>query len=304
MNKEQLAHMIEGVTGRKNIKLDEPMKFHTSFKIGGPADIVATPADAEEIKEILRICREEGIPCYIMGNGTNLLVRDKGIRGVVVKIYDNLNKFSVKDEVIEAEAGILLSRLSNIALKSELAGIEFASGIPGTLGGAIAMNAGAYGGEMKDVVVKTEYLDSNGELKILLGDAHQFGYRSSLIQKENGVVLKSELQLKKGKMQEIKALMDELNRRRKEKQPIHMPCAGSIFKRPVGYYTGKLIEDCNLRGYRIGGAEVSEMHCGFIVNKGGATANDVLSLIKYIQSEVKSKFNVELHTEVKVVGEE
>lgn len=304
MNKEHIAQLLASIIGWENVKIDELMKHHTSFKLGGPADFLVTPRGAENIKNIIRICREEEIPYFIMGNGTNLVVRDKGIRGVVLKIFDNLNSFSVKDGLIEAEAGILLSKISNVALQNELTGLEFASGIPGTMGGAIAMNAGAYGGEMKEIVIKTEYIDSNGEIKTLFGDEHQFGYRSSPIQKENGVVIKSELQLKKGEKQEIKALMDDLNRRRKEKQPIHMPSAGSIFKRPPGCFAGKLVEDCGLRGYRIGGAEVSGLHCGFIVNTGEATAHDVLNLIKYIQLEVKTKFNIDLHTEVKVVGEE
>lgn len=304
MNKELVAGALRNMVGRENIRIDEPMKNHTSFRVGGPADILVTPNGREQLSGILKFCGSGGIPLFVMGNGTNLIVRDKGIRGVVIKLFDNFSKYSVRDDIIEAEAGILLSRVSKIALKQELSGLEFASGIPGTVGGAVAMNAGAYGGEMKYIVAKTEYMDSSGEIKTLSGDEQQFGYRTSFIQKQGGIVLKSELKLRKGNGNEIKALMDDLDKRRKEKQPLHMPSAGSVFKRPEGYFAGKLVEDCGLRGCRIGGAEISCLHCGFIVNAGNATAADILNLIKHIQNEVKTKFNVDLHTEVRIVGEE
>lgn len=304
MDKQKVAQLFKSILGEQNVKVDEPMSIHTSFRIGGPADILISPRSADDIVYVINTCKNEGIPYFIMGNGTNLIVRDKGIRGVVVKIYENFNSFSVKDGIIEAEAGILLSKISNIALQHGLSGLEFASGIPGTLGGAVAMNAGAYGGEMKDVVVRTEYIGLNGEMKTLQGDQHQFGYRSSVIQSENGIVLKSVMQLKRSDKQAIKDQMDDLTRKRKEKQPLNMPSAGSVFKRPEGYFAGKLVEDCGLRGYRIGGAEVSCLHCGFIVNAGDAKAEDVLKLIAYIQKEVSQQFGVNLETEVKIVGEE
>lgn len=303
MDKEKYIKVFEELLGKESVKLDEPMKNHTSFKVGGPADILLTPASASELSEVIKLCYRDKLPIFIMGNGTNLLVSDKGIRGVVIKICDNLNGYSVKGECIEAFGGILLSTLSNIALLNELSGLEFASGIPGTLGGAVAMNAGAYGGEIKDVVIETEFIDRTGNSVVIRGEEHQFGYRTSFIQKQSGFVVKSVLKLKKGDKAAIKALMDDLNWRRKDKQPLEMPSAGSVFKRPEGYFAGKLIEDCGLRGYSIGGAQVSVKHCGFIVNSGNATFKDIIDLVRHIQKTVKDKFNVELQTEIRIVGE-
>lgn len=304
MEKELFGQRIKEVVGPENIKLDEPMKNHTSFKVGGLADILVTPVSVMQLSEILKLCKNENVPIFVMGNGTNLIVRDKGIRGVVIKVYDNLNEFTVKDDIITAYAGILLSKISSAACKKGLSGLEFASGIPGTLGGAVTMNAGAYGGEMKDVIIETQYMDRDGELKVIRNEEHQFGYRTSLIQKHSGIVIRSSMKLKKGKTEEIKALMAEFTKRRKDKQPLEMPSAGSVFKRPEGYFAGKLIEDCGLRGYRIGGAEVSNKHCGFIVNSGNAEAKDILNLITHIQSTVKMKFGIDMQTEVRIVGEE
>jgi UDP-N-acetylmuramate dehydrogenase len=304
LDKGLIAQQIKEITGIDNLKIDEPMKNHTSFKVGGPADIIAFPENFNDLSGIIKMCKSYNIPFFILGNGTNLIVRDKGIRGVVIKINDKLNKFSVDGEIITAEAGILLSKLSKIALRHELSGLEFASGIPGTLGGAVTMNAGAYGGEMKDVVIRTEYLDMNGDLKIISGEEHRFGYRTSFIQQEKGIIVKTLIKLKYGKKEEIKSLMDELNNKRIDKQPLEKPSAGSVFKRPEGHFAGALVENCGLRGYKIGGAEVSSKHCGFIVNTGTATSEDVLSLINHIQLEVKEKFGVELQTEVRIVGEE
>mgnify|MGYP001460832724 FL=1 len=303
MEKEKYIKLLGNIAGEENVKADEPMKKHTSFKIGGPADFLVTPCSVQSLCEVIKLCKKENLPIFIMGNGTNLLVSDKGIRGVVVKIYDNLNRYVVKENFIEAYGGILLSKLSDIALENELTGLEFASGIPGTLGGAVAMNAGAYGGEMKDVVVETEFIDKDGNLKVIRGEEHQFGYRTSFIQKQSAVAVKSVIRLRKGERAAIKALIDDLTVRRQDKQPLEMPSAGSVFKRPEGYFAGKLIEECGLRGYSIGGAQVSEKHCGFIVNKGNATSKDVLDLIRHIQKTVKDKFGVELNTEVKIVGD-
>jgi len=303
VNKDLAVHLFEAVVGKVNILIDEPMKSHTSFKVGGPADILLLPNSAQKIVEILDICKVQNIPVLVMGNGTNLIVRDKGIRGVVLKLFDKINSVEVDGDIIRAQAGALLSTISNVALKNELTGLEFASGIPGTLGGAIAMNAGAYGGEMKDVVLSTQYINSENKIVTLAKSEHEFGYRTSSIQKTGGIVIQSELKLKKGSRALIKSLMDDLNKKRKELQPIEYPSAGSVFKRPEGYFTGKLIEDCGLVGYKIGGAEVSCKHCGFIVNSGDATATDIISLIEYIQCSVKNKFGVDLQTEVKVLGE-
>lgn len=304
MNKESVAGLLKDIVGERNIEIDAPMRNHTSFRIGGPADILVTPQDDSQLAKTLALCRKTDVPVFVMGNGTNLLVRDKGIRGVVIKLCDNFSRYKVEDDTITASAGILLSKVADIALEHGLAGLEFASGIPGTLGGAVFMNAGAYGGEMKDVVVKTEYMDNEGEIRHICGPEHEFGYRSSIIQKKGGIILRSQIKLHKGDRLEIKARMDDLNSRRKDKQPLEMPSAGSVFKRPEGYYAGKLIQDCGLKGYRIGGAEVSSKHCGFIVNVGDADANDVIELIHFIQDRVKAEFGVELHTEIRIVGEE
>ncbi|NLP13837.1 MAG: UDP-N-acetylmuramate dehydrogenase [Clostridium sp.] len=304
MEKQLLVSLLEGIVGSDNIKIDEPMKRHTSFKVGGSADILVTPVSIFQLSEILKLCKRENVPILVMGNGTNLIVSDKGIRGAVIKIYDNLNGCSVENDTIRAYGGILLSKLSNVALENNLTGLEFASGIPGTLGGAVAMNAGAYGGEMRNVVFETEYMDKDGELKVLRNEEHEFGYRTSFIQKQSGIVIRSVLKLRKGNKDEIKALMRDLTKRRQEKQPLDMPSAGSVFKRPEGHFAGKLIEDCGLRGYQIGGAQVSNKHCGFIVNTGNATARDIISLIRHVQATVKMKFGIDMQTEVKIVGEE
>jgi UDP-N-acetylmuramate dehydrogenase len=301
---KHITELLIKAAGVENVRNFELMSKHTSFKIGGPADILVTPETSQQIGKIIDISKSEKVPIFIMGNGSNLIVREKGIRGITVKLFEKFDKCEVTGCTINAQAGILLSKLSQIALQNELTGLEFASGIPGTLGGAVAMNAGAYGGEMKDVVVKTQYIDKNGDIKSIEADMHCFGYRTSFIQKEEGIVLNSELKLKVGDKIKIKALMDDLCKKRNDKQPLKMPSAGSVFKRPEGYFAGKLIEDCGLRGYSIGGAEVSNMHCGFIVNKGGAVAGDVIALIEFIKRTVKEKFGVDFETEVKVIGEE
>lgn len=304
MDKATIAEMLSKITGSGNIMTDEPMMNHTSFKIGGPADVLVTPCDTNSLISIIKTCTELDIPVFVMGNGTNLIVRDKGIRGVVIKLRDNLSCYELVGEAVMAQSGISLSRLSRIALENELTGLEFAEGIPGTLGGAVAMNAGAYDGDMSIVVENTEYLRSDGKIITLDHQQHCFGKRSSFIQSDGGVVLRSCLRLKKGNGVQIKAKMEEYSTLRREKQPLELPSAGSVFKRPEGYFAGKLVQDCGLSGFRIGGAEVSCMHCGFIVNTGTATAADVTALIKHIQDMVFDRYGVELHTEVKVVGEE
>lgn len=303
MNKEAVARLLTGIAGANNVKTDEEMKRHTSFKVGGPADVFVTPESKDSLVRIYRECLDRKVPVFVFGNGTNLIVRDKGIRGVVIKIFDNLNYYSVAGDTIKSDTGILLSRLSQIALEHGLSGIEFAEGIPGTLGGAVAMNAGAYTGEMADVVIRTDYLDKNGNITILKGDQHRFGKRVSFIQSDGGIALNSEIRLKKCDSSEIKNKMDDFSKQRREKQPLEMPSAGSIYKRPEGYYAGKLVQDCGLKGFRIGDAEVSCKHCGFIINAGNATAGNIINLIEYIQKTVGDKFGVELHTEVKIVGE-
>lgn len=304
MNKSEIAKLLGKVHGSGVVITDESMAGHTSFRIGGPADVFVRPDSAEGLSGILKACAENGIPVMIMGNGTNLIVRDGGIRGVVIQFRDNFDAYEVSGCEIAAEPGILISRLSRIALEHGLTGLEFAEGIPGTLGGAVTMNAGAYDGDMSMVVGSSEYMSPDGQIRTLDNSQHLFGKRSSFIQADGGIVLKTRLILREGNSDEIKAKMDEFGKKRKEKQPLDMPSAGSIFKRPEGYFAGKLVQDCGLRGYRIGGAEVSALHCGFIVNAGNATARDVTTLIKHIQDSVSEKFGVQLQTEVKIVGEE
>jgi UDP-N-acetylmuramate dehydrogenase len=304
LDKKAIVDYFTEVAGEENVLIDEPMRNHTSFKLGGPADVLVTPRNKEQLVLILNYCNKNSVPFYVIGNGSNLIVRDKGIRGAVIKLFNNYNNIIVEDDVICVEAGALLSRLANTACENNLTGLEFAHGIPGTVGGAVTMNAGAYGGEMKDVVFKTEFIDKNGEIVTLNGEEHEFSYRNSYIQKHQGIVTRSWMKLQRGNKEEIQAKMDDLMKRRKDKQPLEMPSAGSVFKRPEGYFAGKLIEDCGLRGVKIGGAQVSEKHCGFIVNTGNATTQDVLDLIATIQDKVKDKFNVEMHTEVRIIGEE
>lgn len=290
------------VLDKEDILIEEPMSKHTSFKIGGPVDFFLLPRTIEQLKESIDICKQNHIPYYIMGNGSNLLVKDGGFRGVIIQVYKNLSNLHINGEIVEAEAGILLSTLSKKVCKVELAGFEFASGIPGTLGGAVCMNAGAYGGEINDVILSATVIDDKGDIITIEKDDLELGYRTSIIQKNNFIVVSAKLKLKKGNMNEINAIMDDLTDKRTTKQPLEMPSAGSTFKRPVGHFAGKLIMDAGLRGYRIGDAQVSEKHCGFIVNLGNATAKNVLDLIEHIQEEVKSQFQVVLEPEVRIIG--
>lgn len=276
------------------------MKNHTTFKIGGPCDEFCEVTSTEEILELIKYAKSKNIPYTVIGNGSNLLVSDKGIRGLVIKIAKGFDKVEVNGTKITAEAGILLSRLSNHALKGSLSGLEFASGIPGTLGGAIYMNAGAYDGEMKDVVKSVIYL-KDGE--ILKTDSPDFGYRKSMFSNTDLIILSVEIELKNGNYDEIKAKMEDFSKRRAEKQPLTQPSAGSTFKRPEGYFAGKLIQDAGLKGFKIGGAMVSEKHSGFVVNTGDATCSDVLELVEHIQKTVYDKFGVKLEPEIKKLGE-
>lgn len=284
-----------------NIIEKEPMKRHTTFKIGGFADEFCEAENIRDIFSAIKYAEEKNIPLFVMGNGSNLLVSDKGIRGLVLKLSDRFARYEILGDTIKAESGILLSSLAKAAQKNSLSGMEFAAGIPGTLGGAIYMNAGAYGGEMKDIVKSVTFL-KDGEIK-KIESGFGFGYRRSIFADNSAIILEAELKLKKGNPDEIAAKMEELKKRRVEKQPLSMASAGSTFKRPEGYFAGKLIEDAGLKGYAVGGAAVSEKHSGFVVNQGNATAEDVILLIKHIQKTVKEKFGVELETEVKMVGE-
>lgn len=302
MDKHQLATAFLKFLPQEAVLLDEPMKNHTTFKIGGPADIMVLPRTPEEVQEVVKICRATGAPFFVMGNGSNLLVRDKGLRQVVLKIGPAFNQVTFEGTKVIAQSGILLSTLANLILKQELTGFEFASGIPGSLGGAIAMNAGAYGGEMKDIITRCTVVTPQGELLEL--EDLEMGYRTSIVQREGYIAISAELALAKGVYSEIKAKMDDLTLQRTTKQPLQYPSAGSVFKRPPGYFAGKLIQDCGMKGARIGDAQVSELHSGFIINRGNATAQEVLDLIHWIQQEVKKTFGVELQTEIKIIGEE
>lgn len=304
MKKCEIIERLIVIVGEDNIRIDEPMKNHTSFKVGGPADIFITPVTELQIKDVLKLCHDSGCPVFVMGNGTNLVVRDGGIRGVVLKIYDNFNNINIEECMITADAGALLSTVSKAAMKESLKGLEFASGIPGTVGGAIAMNAGAYNGEIKDVIHSADVIDENFNIRTLLRDELELGYRTSVVSKKGYIVLRTRFLLENGNHEEIKDRIDNLTKRRKERQPLHLPSAGSTFKRPEGYFAAKLIEDSGLKGRRVGGAVVSEMHSGFIVNDMNASAKDVLGLIDVVIKEVHDKFGVTLEPEVKVVGEE
>jgi len=284
------------------IKKNEPLKNHTSFKIGGPCDEFCEAKSAEDVCALIEYAKDKGIPYMVMGNGSNLLVSDKGIKGLVIKIAKGFDSVEIKGEKVIAQAGVLLSKLANIVADNGLSGLEEVSGIPGTLGGGIYMNAGAYGGELKDVIERVTYL-SGGEIKVAEKDNLDFGYRHSRFSGTDDIILSAELFLKKADISEIREKMADFKERRCSKQPLSMPSAGSTFKRPEGCFAGKLIEDSGLKGFSIGGAQVSEKHSGFVVNTGDATARDVLNLIKHIQNTVFDKFGVKLETEVKVVGE-
>lgn len=285
------------------ILIDEPMKNHTSFKIGGPVDVMVIPTCEEELVEAINICKKNDIDYYVMGNGTNLLVSDKGIRGVVIKISEGLGNISVEGNTIKAQAGALVTVASKIALKNSLTGLEFASGIPGSIGGAVTMNAGAYGGEMKDIVAKVKCLDEDGNIVEYTRDEMNFRYRGSRIGDENLIVLEVEMELREGNFDEIEKTMRELTEKRNSKQPLHLPSGGSTFKRPEGHFAGKLIDDSGLRGVRYKDAQISDKHCGFIVNLGNASCKDVTTLIQLVQKVVKDNFDVCLEPEIKIIGE-
>ena len=285
------------------ILVAEPMKNHTTFRIGGPADALALPKTPEEVAEVVRFCNEHAQPYYVLGNGSNLLVSDEGYRGLVLQLYRNFNDIQVNGETITVQSGAMLAAVARTAYQTGLTGLEFASGIPGTIGGAVVMNAGAYGGEMKHVLREVTVLTKEGEVLAIPAKALELGYRTSVIPKNGWIVLGAVLQLKKGDPEQILARMEELKEQRITKQPLDLPSAGSTFKRPEGYFAGKLIMDAGLRGFTVGGAQVSEKHCGFVVNRGDATAADVWELICEVKRRVKEMTGVELEPEVKLLGD-
>ena len=295
---------LNNVIAKDSILIDEPMSRHTTFRVGGPADFFVTPKAKEEVRDVIRICKEAGMPYYIIGNGSNLLVSDAGYRGVIVQIYKEMNEVKVEGDLVKAQAGALLSGIAAKALGAELSGFEFASGIPGTIGGACVMNAGAYGGEMKDVLESVTVLTGEDKIIELGRNELELGYRTSVIAKKGYIVLGAVLKLERGDGEKIKTYMDELKEKRVTKQPLEYPSAGSTFKRPEGYFAGKLIEDAGLRGFQVGGAQVSEKHCGFVINRNHATAADIMELMRQVQIRVKENSGVDLEPEVKRLGDE
>lgn len=287
----------------EQIRTNELMSRHTTFRAGGPADYYIEPETVQELSGIIRVCREEGRPYYILGNGSNLLVGDRGYRGVMIALGKAWASVTVEGNTVRTGAGALLSAAARQALASSLTGLEFAAGIPGTVGGAVVMNAGAYGSEMKNVLTGVTVLTQSGQVEKLPASALELGYRTSCIPDCGYVVLEAEFLLEPGEESAIRGMMDELAEQRKSKQPLEYPSAGSTFKRPEGHFAGKLIQDAGLRGFQVGGAQVSEKHCGFVINRGDATAADILELCSQVRAKVKSQFDVTLELEVKTLGE-
>ena len=300
---KQLFETLAECVGRENVLAQEPMSRHTTFRIGGPADIFVLPQNARQAAEAVAVCRNSGVSFFILGNGSNLLVSDAGYRGVIIQIFKNMESFSVEGCTVRAEAGALLSALAASARDAGLKGMEFASGIPGTLGGAVTMNAGAYGGEMKDILRTVTILDRENQIRTLDVSELGLGYRTSLVQTEGWIVLEAEMCLQPGDRQAITARMEELREARTSKQPLNYPSAGSTFKRPAGNFAGKLIMEAGLAGASVGDARISEKHCGFLVNTGKASAADVIRLIRHVQDVVEEQSGIRLETEVKFLGE-
>ena len=300
---KKYSNLFTSFLDKKSVKTDEILSEYVNFKVGGPADILLIPKTKEQFIKSVSICRENEIPFYVIGNGSNILVRDGGFRGVVISLLE-LNSIVVKGEKIVADCGAMLKNVSDAAKLSSLTGVEFACGIPGTIGGAVYMNAGAYGGEMRDIIESVEIIDETGEIKILSNKKMKFKYRSSIAMEKGYTILSATIELETGDVKTIKDLIADLTNKREDKQPLDYPSAGSTFKRPVGYFAGQLIEQAGLKGYTVGGAQVSEKHSGFVINKGSATARDILDVIEHVQKTVKEKDGVDLHTEVRIIGED
>ena len=298
-----LLEKLCGIARRDQILEHEPMARHTTFRVGGPADVLFMPEGADQLIAALEAARSAGVPAYVIGNGSNLIVRDGGVRGLVIAIGEGMSEIARRGDTVEAQAGAALARVAAFAQAEGLAGLEFASGIPGTLGGGCAMNAGAYGGQLSDVLIDAQVL-LDGAVRTLSRDDMQMGYRASLPLRTGGIVLSARFALTPDAPEAIAARMRELNARRRDKQPLNLPSAGSTFKRPEGHFAGALIEQAGLKGFSVGGAQVSEKHAGFIVNTGGATASDVLALIAAVQEAVKARSGIWLETEVRVLGED
>ena len=314
---------LENILGKENVKYNEPMSKHTSFRVGGNADIFATVDSEEKLTKVVEIAKNTSMSITIVGNGTNLLVKDGGIRGLVIKYiandYSIIDTEEIKDKsnlrefeennnkckIVKVSSGMTNARLAKILLDNSLTGFEFLAGVPGTIGGALVMNAGAYGGEIKDLVLETKYIDlDTGEINTIENNEHKFEYRKSIFQTLNCVILETTLKLQIGNKEQIEEKMQEYSKKRRESQPLEMPSAGSTFKRGENFITAKLIDESGLKGYSIGGAEVSTKHAGFIVNKGNATAKDIIDLINYVKEKVYEKFGRKVQEEVKIIGED
>lgn len=304
MNKQFIYKELLNILDEENIKVDEPMKKHISFKVGGPADFLVKPKTEEELRNVIEFAKKENVPFIVIGNGSNLLVKDGGIRGIVIELSDNFNNYEIDGNIIKAQSGALLAIIGRNAMKNSLTGFEFAAGIPGTLGGALAMNAGAYGGEMKQVVKTVRLMDRDGNIFELSNEEMKFEYRRSLLTTKDYIVLSAVIELQPGNVEEIKEIMADYSNRRSTKQPLNFPSAGSTFKRPEGHFAAKLIDDCGLRGLNLRGAQVSDKHCGFVINSGGAAAKDILDLMFIVKSTVNAKFGIMLEEEVKILGED
>lgn len=302
MNSE-IRKMFCDLLGEDRVFTEEAMSQHTTFKIGGPADYFLMPDKGEDVGRVIKICKEKEIPYFILGNGSNLLVGDGGYRGAMIQIYRNMSSVTVEGNEITAQAGALLSAVAAAAKNASLTGFEFAGGIPGTIGGAVVMNAGAYGGEMKDVLTEVTVMNAEGDIFTLPTEELELGYRTSIIKTAGYIVLEAKIRLKEGNPEVIRETMKDLTIRRTTKQPLEYPSAGSTFKRPEGYFAGKLIMDSGLAGYQVGGAQVSEKHCGFVINAGDATARDVRTLMDNVRDIVYKKYGVTLEPEVKFLGE-
>lgn len=302
MDRNFLDRVTE-IIDKERVLTNEPMSKHTTFRIGGPADYFVCPENIEEVQKVVCLCNEMDMPFYLLGNGSNLLVGDKGYRGVIIRLYKQMDKIEVSGTKIKAQAGALLVKVANEACKNGLTGLEFAGGIPGTLGGAVMMNAGAYGGEMKDVLEEVTVLTKEGEILTLNKEELELGYRTSIIGRKGYIALEVVLRLKEKNADEIRAYMNELREKRVTKQPLEYASAGSTFKRPEGHFAGQLIEQAGLRGFQVGDAQVSEKHCGFVINRGQATAKDVMDLMREVSAKVEEKFGVTLEPEVKRLGE-
>lgn len=300
-NQREVIETLRSACPQALILVDEPMSRHTTFKVGGPADIMIQPSGTEEAEAAVQMVRRLGEPLFVMGNGSNLVVRDGGIKGVVVLLGERMSRIERKENRLYAQAGAMLSRLSKEAMNAGLKGLTFASGIPGSVGGATVMNAGAYGGQISDVLVRAKVF-MDGKIGWMTRGELEMGYRTTTPLRKGGIVLEAEFELQEGDYDELVRETAELNRRRRDKQPLNYPSAGSFFKRPEGFFAGALIEQAGLKGMSVGGAQVSELHAGFIINTGGATASDVIALMERVQDAVYRRSSVMLEPEVRIVG--